>query len=538
MPRSKFELRRRTFLAQSSALVLGTALGGIPLPVLAQEAIDKPHGGTLTFALSSEPPTLLALTNTDTGATTISPKVVDGLLTFDLDRNPIPQLAQSWEISEDGREYTFHLRPDVRWHDGEPFTARDVAVSLQIARERHARARVALQKITEYVIHDDLTITLKLSAPAPYLLTALIPNEAAIVPAHLFEGEDPILHPANASPIGTGPYRFETWERGNYISLVRNEDYWGADKPYLDRIIFRIIPDATARSVALQNGEIDIAAWNPIPATDLPLIENYPHLAVNRDGYDYRPTPFAIEFNFANPYLKELKVREAFARAIDRNTLLNIVFHGEAVIHDSPVSPFSGPYFKDVEGYGYDPEEAKRLLDEAGFPAGANGIRFSIRLDHRTNRSEYRPFTEYLRAALRQVGIDLVLRGLDNAAWNPLYDAGDWDAHLSVATNMIDPALGIVRYFSSAPETGGVGIHKSGYFNPEVDSLLKQATEENDPETRYRLWHEFQEIAVREAPRLYLLTALNYTVHNTRVRDFALHIDGVRGNFADAYLQD
>ncbi|HWK95487.1 MAG TPA: ABC transporter substrate-binding protein [Pseudolabrys sp.] len=494
-------------------------------------------GGQLTLAIAREPPTLVSFWTPDTQASTISPKITDGLLTFDLDLKPIPQLATSWTVSPDGKEYTFNLRKGVKWHDGKPFTARDVEFSLKLAGEWHTRTRLTLAKVTEYVIPDDHTIVLRLSAPAPYLLIGLIPNEAPILPRHLFEGTDVIKNRHNFAPVGTGPFKFEKWERGNYISVVRNEDYWGDKPANLDRIIFRIIPDASARGVALETGEVDIAAWNPIPITDLPRLSNYPHLAVNREGYNYRPSPFSIEFNLTNPYLKDIRVRHAFAHALDIKSIVKVIFFDEAIPHVTPVSPFSKGYFKDISGYAFDIDKANKLLDEAGFPRKDDGIRFKLAFRHVGDRSEFRPLADFIKASLRRVGIDLTVVVIDEAAWGPIYQAQKWDTHVTIATNMIDPALGVARFYQTPDPKAKTKQHASGYSNPEVDALLAKALDENDDAKRFELWHRFQDIAVRDLPRLYLVTVKNYTVYNKRAKNFTEHIDGVRGSFVGTYLE-
>ncbi|HWK95488.1 MAG TPA: ABC transporter substrate-binding protein [Pseudolabrys sp.] len=504
----------------------------------AQSSPQVPRGGTVTFGIASEPPTLVSFWNLDAQTSTISPKITDGLLTFDADQKPVPQLATSWDVSPDGKQYTFHLRKGVKWHDGKPFTSRDVEFSLKLAREWHSRSRVTLAKLESVETPDDLTAIVKLSAPTPYLLIGLIPNEVPIVPRHLFEGTDVIKNKYNFTPVGTGPFKFEKWERGNYISVVRNDDYWGEKPANLDRIVFRILPNAAGRAVALETGEIDLAGWDPVPLADTERLEKLPHLAVNYDGYQYRPNPQSIEFNLRNPYFKDLRVREAVARSINRERLSNVVFHGKTIIHASPVSPFSTGYFKEIEGYKFDLAKANQLLDEAGFPRNASGERFSVKLHVRTDRSEQRLAAEFVQASLKQVGINASIYSLDLASWSKVYNALEWDFQLETATNMIDPALGVVRFFYTADPQAKAKAHNSGYSNPEVDRILTAALSENDAEKRYALWHQFQDFATREIPRVYFLTIRNYTVHNKRVKNFAPYIDGIRGNFAGAYVTD
>lgn len=232
---------RRRFLGLSA-----TALGaGLIAPGFAR-ASSPVHGGTIVVLATSEPPTVTGIAHT--GVTDFTGKATEGLLTFDFDLNPLPQLAISWEQSADGLFYTFGLRPGMKWHDGQPFTSADVAYSIGAIKEGHPRGRVTFAGVTDIETPDELTVVLKLSRPAPYLLTALGASETPIVPKHLYDGTKAAENPVNNAPIGTGPWLFKEWVRGSHIRFDRNPEYWDAPKPYADSLIFRFIPDASARA--------------------------------------------------------------------------------------------------------------------------------------------------------------------------------------------------------------------------------------------------------------------------------------------------
>ena len=213
-------ITRRSFLLSSAALgaiaVTGTAVHAAPS-----------RGGTATLLLSAEPPVLTTIAHTAFNSVYVSPKVTEGLLTYDFDLNPQPLLAKQWSVSDDGLRYTFKLRDGVRWHDGKPFTADDVVFSIKTLKDVHPRGRNTFLNLVEIETPDPLTAILVLSKPAPYLITALAASESPIVPRHLYEGTPPLANPWNRKLIGTGPFVFKEWVRGGYV-LVPDSSGEGA----------------------------------------------------------------------------------------------------------------------------------------------------------------------------------------------------------------------------------------------------------------------------------------------------------------------
>ena len=249
----------KALLWSSGALVSSSVAG----PVRAAD--EGKHGGTLNVVIQPEPPILVSLTHTAGPTTRVSGKVTEGLVTFDLDFNPRPQLATSWQKSEDGLSYRFELRRGVKWHDGRDFTSADVAHSIELLKQHHPRGRGTLASVREVRTPDPHVAEIVLDKPAPYLLAALTASESPIVPRHIYEGTDPLANPNGRAPIGTGPFVFKEWKQGSHIVLERNPNYWDPGKPYLDRIVIRFIADANARAVALETGEIHGGCRNVQP---------------------------------------------------------------------------------------------------------------------------------------------------------------------------------------------------------------------------------------------------------------------------------
>ena len=374
---ARFRPTRRAALVGASALALTAGRAAAQAPATPKK------GGTLNFMQNSEPQTLVALTTVATPALTVSAKVTEGLLEYDYDIEPRPQLATEWTISPDGKTYTFKLRPNVKFHDGKPFTSADVAYSIQLLKTVHPRGRNTFANVVEVKTPDPLTAILELSKPAPYLIKALTAAEAPMMPRHIYEGTDPLANPNGNAPIGTGPFKFKEWVRGSHIIYERNPDYWDAPKPYVDRIVCKFLPDPGARSIAFENGSADIGYRTPVALSDLERLKKVPSLRFETKGTSYSYNVSTLQFNLDSQYFKNLKVRQAVAHAIDRETLIKTVAFGYGTVCYSPIAPGLKAFHDPTPSpYKLDLKKAEALLDEAGFPRGANKTRFKVPLDY------------------------------------------------------------------------------------------------------------------------------------------------------------
>lgn len=497
-------------------------------------------GGRLNFVVHPEPTTLVCFNTTEGPAIQASSKVVEGLLTYDYDLDPKPQLAVAWSVSEDGLQYRFDLRRNVKWHDGRPFGAADVVYSLGLLKSAHPRGRTTFANLREVRALDDHTVVLSLSKPAPYLLFALAAGESPIVPRHVYEDKgDPLLNPANRAPIGTGPFVFKEWVLGNYISYVRNPDYWDAPRPYLDSLLVRVVPDGAARAVAFETGELDIGGSTPVSPLDLDRFEKLPQIGLETRGYEYAPTLYGIEFNLDNPYLKNLQVRKAIAHAIDPSVVLNVAWYGLGEPTVSIVSPTLKRFYNpNVTTYPFDPKKAARLLDEAGYPLKGRW-RFALTHDFQPFGENFKRTGEYIKSALAAVGIDVAVRGQDFPTYlKRVYTDRDYDFTNHPFTNMFDPTVGLQRFFTSDNLRKGVAFtNASHYANPEVDRLFAEIAVEADLARRKTLIDRFQEVVADEIPILPLMLSKPVTVYNKRVVDHTVDGTGVQGNFAQVWLR-
>ena len=266
------------------SLLVGSALAGLGWHA---EAAEPVRGGTMIMIVQPEPATL-ALYNTTAGnVPPIAAQVYEGLLNYDWDLKPVPSLAKAWDIAADGKTITFHLREGVLFHDGKPFTSADVQHTfMEVLKKVHPGGPVFLAELTSVETPDPLTAIFHLANPAPYLIKALSSRDAPILSKALFAGTNPMSNPTANKPIGTGPFKFVSWERGQSIRLDRNDKYWNPGLPYLNRILIRFIPDAATRSAALETGEVHLAAQNALSFPDLARLKDNRSLELTTKGYE------------------------------------------------------------------------------------------------------------------------------------------------------------------------------------------------------------------------------------------------------------
>jgi peptide/nickel transport system substrate-binding protein len=507
----------------------------LALPVAA--AAEPVRGGTLNSALWPEPPGIVIGLHLNAPTLLPSTKIFEGLMTYDFDLNPLPVLAESWEISDDGLVWTMNLREGVAWHDGEPFTADDVVFTFsEFIPEVHARSRPTFQR-AEVAALDDLTVQLTLEEPyAPFLRT-FDAIGAPIVPAHIYRGTDFRTNPANQAPIGTGPFKFEEWRTGEYIHLVRNDDYWQEGKPYLDEIYYRFIPDSASRALALETGQIQLATQSDIELVDVARLDALPHLDVTTRGWEWGSPIAWMEVNIRREPFDNADFRRAILHAIDREFIAENIFFGLAEVATSPIHSSSPFYEPDVPRYAYDPEKARAILDAAGFEPDADGTRAEVALMGLPYGELWDRVSQYIRQSLDQVGIRVTLEATDVAGWGSRFGNWDYDMTTTFLTTLSDPALGVARTFITENQRQGVLFtNTSGYSNPEVDELFAKAAASVDEEERKQLYSEVQKIIVDEAALIWLVELQWPTIHDTRLQNVVQDGLGPNSSFADVYF--
>jgi peptide/nickel transport system substrate-binding protein len=340
--------------------------------------------------------------------------------------------------------------------------------------------------------------------------------------------------------VGTGPFRFKEWQKGNYIILEKNPDYWDKGKPHLDKIVFRIIPDAAARAAAFETGEVQLAGFSSVPLNDVQRLTAGGNLLTETHGYEFFAPVFLLEFNLKNPYLREKKVRQAISHAIDRDALVKNVWFGFGKPATGPVPSVLKRFYTDkVPKYPYDTKRAEQLLDEAGFKRGAGGMRFKITHDFLPYGSDYQRTAEFIKQSLGKVGIDVEIRSQDIGAFlRRVYTDNAFDMSSNFFYALPDPTLGVQRiYWSQNIKKGVPFSNSSGYIDREMDDLIEQIQVEHDPAKRVALIHKLQVLAQENLPVLDVFEMRLFTLAAKNVMDHTTTSDGVYASFAEVWIK-
>jgi len=386
-------------------------------------------------------------------------------------------------------------------------------------------------------------VIVKLQNPAPYMMSALSGYESPIIPRHIFAQGDIRNHENANKPVGTGPFKFVEWRRGELVRLDRNPDYWKQSQPYLDRIVVRFIADSATRTAVLEKGEAHLAGFGAVPYNDVKKLGQLPSIEVTTKGYEMISPIVELVINTKKPPFDNEKVRQAVAYAVDRKFAIDNVWFGFGKPATGPISSnFSanGIYTPDVKSYTADNriELANKLLDEAGFPRKADGTRFEIVHDITPYGEEWQRFGESVREQLAQVGIKASLRYEDVATWlKRVYTDYDYAISSNFLYNLADPVIGVHRAIhSNSIKQGTVFVNGARWSSGEADALMSKATVEPDPRKRAELYHGVQKIAVAASPVIWVLELTFPTVINKSYKDVIVSPLGIYSSFDRAWL--
>ena len=534
----KERLTRSTFLRGSLALAGACLLETIPIKSEAQT-----RGGVLSMIVQPEPPTLAAYMNTSAGTRVVTTKVYENLVGLDFNLKPVPQLAKTWTVSQDGKSITFHLQDGVRWHDGKPFTSADVKFSMmEVLKKYHPFDRTMLHELQEVETPNELTAIFRLNHPAPYLLRGLGDTNSPIIPSHLFASTDVRNSEFANKPVGTGPFRFVEWQRGQFIRLERNPNYWKPGLPRLDAIVARIIPDASSRADALETGNVQIAGYvGGVPLEDAKRLATLPNLTLTTKGVGFVNPYVALDFNTLRKPFDNQKVRQAIAYAIDRKFVAENIWFGFGKPATGPISSnlaATGIYTSDVKNYNVSngTEIASKLLDEAGYPRRADGIRFEMTHDITPYGPEWKRFGEYVIQALAKIGIKATLRVEDVPKWlHRVYTDYDFDLTSNSGAGWDDPVIGVYRYL--LPSKKGVVLTNGTHWSStRATALMEAAIVENNSAKRNALYHELQRLVVEASPYVWVIEQEIPTLSSKKLHDAIVSGTGYVDSFSRAWL--
>ena len=498
-------------------VVLACLAAFVAAPALAQSTPTP--GGTAIVVLGSDPEHLNAGISTGYPVGAVGASLYSALVYLDAEGAPHGELAESWTVSADDLSYTFRLRP-ATFHDGAPVTSADVVHSMvEILAPNHGRFRTAFAAIESITAPDPATVVIKLQRPYAPLISLLTVFDAPILPKHVFEGTDPLTNDANQNPIGSGPFRFVEWVRGERVVLERYDGYY-LEPALLDRLIYRVVPQDVARSVALEVGEADLLWGFYMPTSDLERLEANPNVQVWK-GLTI-PSLYFVFANTENPALADVRVRQALMHAIDRE---QIVEQAQGDLGEVAAGPFglgfsfaydAGADYRTL--YPHDPARARALLAEAGVS--------NLTLDfvYDSARGAFAAAAEIMRDNLRQVGITLNVQPVERSVMVERVYGRNYDLSMQSFTSGGDPAIGYHRIYLTAP-AGTNFVNATGYSNADVDFLLTEAAGLADRDARAAIYAQALAILARDVPTLVMFNELSTEAAAANLRGMRVRLD-------------
>lgn len=451
----------------------------------------------------------------------------DGLVRYSADSLDVePALASDWEVSDDGKTYTFHLRDDVTFHDGTPFNADAVKYTFDRMLVDDAPGSDAgpfpladqyFGEVESVTVVDDHTVTFELNDVfAPFLSNLAYPT-GLIVPPSSEESDS-----FGQNPVGTGAFKFAEWEANQKVVLEANDEYWDGDVAS-ETLVFRPLTDASARISALQSG--DVHTIFEVPSDNVTALESNEYVEVLTEA---GPAVWFLILNTAEGPFESTEMRQAVNYAIDKEAIVEDLLNGTATVAQGPIAPAFGEAYDDsLEGYPYDPDKAQELMAEAGYADGAD-VTFYV-TESGSGMLEPKQMGESIQAQLKEVGINAEINTFE---WNTYLDKvnagleGEADmAEMAWMTN--DPGVlpGLTLHSGSMPADGGFN---SGYYeNAEVDALIDQTETATDPDERNQLFHELQQVVVEDAPWLFVANGALTVGSLTNVSGMNLHPSSV-----------
>ena len=495
-------MKRLAVLFLAFGIVLGPGYSA-----MAASAAQPKRGGTITLAISKELAIMNPLVNTSSTEARIRELMYEPLLARDLNGAIQPRLAESWEVSKDGKLYTFRLRKNVKFHSGKEMTADDVkfAIDYTLNPKNGAYGFEDLKAVDRAEVVDQHTLRIHMKNHNP-LFTTLITDIRAfsVVPKEsLPDG----LRKPTSFPPGTGPFKFVEWQPGQRIVFERNDDYWG-HKAYVDRVIMKEIGDATVRFTALQAGDVDL-----IERTPYEWVQQILQGKIKGIGFAKAARAGArnLEFNVTDPPFNNKKLRQAIAHALDRKEIMQAAYFGLADIADQRFPHGHFWYFKDVAMPQFDPNKAKALLKEAGYKGET--------LELMGNRGEVADVEgAAIQAQLKRVGVKVELKILERASALDMRRQGKYMFKLAGGSDYPDPLPAYTEY-TCEPDPRKRRMNESGYCDKEYDALLKKAESEVDMEKRKAIFRQVVAKLADDTP----LVALGFT---PRFFTFREHVKG------------
>lgn len=530
-------LSTAVFFLLCGLLITETSFGASGYLGVKDKSNDPEYGDAIVAASSSDARTLVPILASDSASGDICGMIFNGLVKYDKDVNIVGSLAQSWDIREDGKIIIFNLRKGVFWHDGKPFTARDVEFTYKKLIDPYVKTPYSgdFERIKELVLVDDYTVKVVYKEPfAP----ALSSWGMWIMPRHLLEGEDLNKTAFSRSPVGTGPYVFRKWKTGEKVELASNHDYFEG-RPYIDRYIYRIIPDDATTFLELQTEGVDMSSLTPLQyakQTDNAFFKShYNKFRYPSFGFTY------MGYNLSDPRFQDVRVRRAINYAVDKKEIIETIFFGLAKETTGPFMGESWAYNKDVNPAPYDPERARELLKEAGWLdtdgdgwVDKDGRDFEFTILVNQGNSERMQCAELIQRYLKKIGISAKIRVIEwSSMISEFINKRRFEAVLMGWFLSRDPDCYDIWHSSKTREGE---FNFVGYKNERVDKLLEEGRRTFDQAKREQIYREIHRLIYDDQPYLFLYAPDALPIVSSRFRNVEPSAIGIGYNFIEWYV--
>ena len=470
----------------------------------------------------------------DSASADINNLVFNGLVKYDKNINIVGDLAESWNVSGNGKTIIFNLRKHIRWHDGKPFTAEDVEFTYQKLIDPKVKTPYSsdFELVKKFEIINPYKIKITYKEP---FSPGLISWGMGIIPKHIFQTADFNTHPSNRKPIGTGPYKFVEWKTDEKIVLEANPDYFEGP-PKISKYIYRIIPDQSVQFLELRNETIDSMGLTPDQFNAYPsFFTNYNKFRYPSFGYAY------LGYNLLNPLFKEKEIRQAIAHSINKKEIIDGILLGLGVPATGPYPPTSWAYNPDVKDYEYNPEKAKKIFRKYGWIDSdkdgwldKNGKKFEFTIITNQGNKSRAVAAELIQAHLKKVGIKVNIRILEWSTFIHQYiDKKNFDAVILGWSLSRDPDQ-YPLWHSSQQKEGQYNF--VSYTNKEVDKLLEEGRRIFPEKQRQKIYRKIHKILAEDQPYTFLYIADALPVIHKRFIGPEVAPLGIGWNFREWYV--